>query len=658
MIDQAYLNDGGINNYYLRSLYSQTSFVYPIVNRIAQKIAAQPLIVVRKKNVNGKVISEPIGHSALKIIKHPNPVQNYYHFNVHVISELILMGNSVVLAFNNLLVPYPWENVTPVYNKDGLKYRVSGHHIGDKHTYEFTSDNVIHIRMAGLGTLYEGMSPFSPGKSDLEFMGLSQDFLTSAFKDGANPDLVVSTDKDSDTNVNALSDFIDKLYASNFGAANKRKPLALPKGVSAKRLQQSLADPELRHYRHESKLNILALLNMPPHELGIQEAGSLGSEETKNATKNFWESTLIPVQKLVSEALSIHFFGYESDLCFEYNNDGVECLQKDKLRNAEIAKIASAFFTTDEIRDRYFQAGPAPKSLQEERLPTNVKDKSYLTKGPETRTAIKAGWVQGRLKLENRLYEKSYNKVHKSVSDWLSSFIVRAFNNFDETISKRTKAIDDDDFLDIFEHQLNDLESQALDEIKNTFGIFSEISEISYDLFLKSPLLPNSPAIQRIKDRKSNGRRAVLEARKLESFAGITETTTEMILEDITKGMKQSETIQQISRRVREYQLKEIIPRRAETIARTEVLGAVSHGQSIAADDAEKELEIELEKTWIAAGDKRCRQSHKALDGEKKPKKEAFSNGLMYPRDPKGSAKETINCRCTWLVFPKGENFT
>jgi len=34
------------------------------------------------------------------------------------------------------------------------------------------------------------------------------------------------------------------------------------------------------------------------------------------------------------------------------------------------------------------------------------------------------------------------------------------------------------------------------------------------------------------------------------------------------------------------------------------------------------------------------------MDGETRPFNEPYSNGLMYPGDPGGSAEEVINCRC------------
>lgn len=52
-------------------------------------------------------------------------------------------------------------------------------------------------------------------------------------------------------------------------------------------------------------------------------------------------------------------------------------------------------------------------------------------------------------------------------------------------------------------------------------------------------------------------------------------------------------------------------------------------------------------KQWDATLDGRTRDSHRHVDGEIRELDEKFSNGLMFPGDPNGSAAEVVNCRCT-----------
>lgn len=62
-----------------------------------------------------------------------------------------------------------------------------------------------------------------------------------------------------------------------------------------------------------------------------------------------------------------------------------------------------------------------------------------------------------------------------------------------------------------------------------------------------------------------------------------------------------------------------------------------------------KERGADVVKQWDATLDGRTRDSHAALDGEIREADEEFSNGLMFPGDPAGSASEVVNCRCAVL---------
>jgi HK97 family phage portal protein len=81
---------------------------------------------------------------------------------------------------------------------------------------------------------------------------------------------------------------------------------------------------------------------------------------------------------------------------------------------------------------------------------------------------------------------------------------------------------------------------------------------------------------------------------------------------------------------------------RAKTIARTEVGGYFQKGNY----EGYKQAGVDI-KIWVAVMDDATRDSHAEADGEEVPMNMPFSNGLMFPHDPRGDAEETINCRCS-----------
>lgn len=84
----------------------------------------------------------------------------------------------------------------------------------------------------------------------------------------------------------------------------------------------------------------------------------------------------------------------------------------------------------------------------------------------------------------------------------------------------------------------------------------------------------------------------------------------------------------------------------AKRIARTEG-HRIQQTSSRDAQYAAKKKGASVLKQWDASLDGRTRDSHARVDGEIRELDEEFSNGLMFPGDPSGSAAEVINCRCT-----------
>lgn len=82
--------------------------------------------------------------------------------------------------------------------------------------------------------------------------------------------------------------------------------------------------------------------------------------------------------------------------------------------------------------------------------------------------------------------------------------------------------------------------------------------------------------------------------------------------------------------------------------ARTMMTSAQNAGRIDAFKRAES-MGIELKKVWLATLDGRTRHSHRQLDGEEQDVNDRFSNGCLYPADPRGAAKEVYNCRCTLI---------
>lgn len=128
---------------------------------------------------------------------------------------------------------------------------------------------------------------------------------------------------------------------------------------------------------------------------------------------------------------------------------------------------------------------------------------------------------------------------------------------------------------------------------------------------------------------------------------GINNTTRNMIESTLTEGIKAGEGIPELSRRITsEFNI--IGSRRAQTIARTEVVGA----SNAATYSAHKQSGIVKKRQWVATADNRTRDLHSALNMKIVKINERFRIGGYSTLAPGNFNKPEmdINCRCTTIA--------
>jgi hypothetical protein len=96
----------------------------------------------------------------------------------------------------------------------------------------------------------------------------------------------------------------------------------------------------------------------------------------------------------------------------------------------------------------------------------------------------------------------------------------------------------------------------------------------------------------------------------------------------------------------------------ARRIARTEIQGAMNGGTLAAARAAEEASGERMYKRWLATTDERVRATHAVADGQMVRLSEPFTVGgfpVQHPADPFAPPQESINCRCSMMIFTAGE---
>ena len=122
----------------------------------------------------------------------------------------------------------------------------------------------------------------------------------------------------------------------------------------------------------------------------------------------------------------------------------------------------------------------------------------------------------------------------------------------------------------------------------------------------------------------------------------------------IQSGILQGKSIGKIANDL-QRRIPDMSRKSALRAARTAMTGAQNGGRQDSYEAAVK-MGIRMKKRWIATLDGRTRDSHRKLHGKTVDVDEKFPNGLMFPGDPRGDAKELYQCRCDMVAIVEGVN--
>jgi len=684
----------------IESLFFTEDWVFIVVDLMANKISSQPLYVMRRTMEEGvEAISYADGHPLNQLIESPNPMQDYHSWMYNTVVNYGLLGNAMIWysKANQWLVSLRSALVDIAFDNKGA-IRAYNYTSGDnsleegkdrRKTVEYLAETIIHVRRPNPASLLYGLSPFMPGRKSILFSRYSTDYLNSFYLKQATPGMVLEMDKQ--VNEQQALRQLRSFELAYTGRKNQRRTMILPKGMKASPVSHSIADQKLVDLINMNRETILSLLKVPKHEVGLQEAGSLGSEEYKTALRNFWEATLIPTCRMIEGSLN-KFFAKQlgSDFFFKFDLDNVEALKDDQLSKATLAKeMLAGGMSVNEVRSKVWDLKPSPLPADDTpyvsvpKVPafgapptantapvatTEPPIKTDPLKSIETPTIDKGaslmelvqrrneGWVERYVKtMDEVVRDKEGKAIYELALETLVSMAEDAAEIIPRFLreTKSTEIKSKRELRKALVASADRYQDEFVDKyttiLKNTVetGYDSQIEFIFND--------KDKEKIAALRKKDAEGRREILRDRGLDTFDNVSKTRTEAIMASITQGTKRGESISQIISRVaKELGDFATTQNKADTIARTETLTAVSIGQGAALKNAQKVIPG-LQKAWLNAGDARVRDSHVDVQGETVDAEDDFSNGLRWPRDVGGPPEETINCRCTLVMLPPGE---
>jgi hypothetical protein len=128
-------------------------------------------------------------------------------------------------------------------------------------------------------------------------------------------------------------------------------------------------------------------------------------------------------------------------------------------------------------------------------------------------------------------------------------------------------------------------------------------------------------------------------------LVGVGDATWQLVRKQATAAVTAGLTVDELREKI--LAVEQFSVARAETIARTETVGAYVQGDLAGAKALGDQGPVE--KVWVAATDKRTRETHVAAHDQCVPFDEPFMVGdvaMEAPHDPGAPAGEVVNCRC------------
>jgi len=663
----------------IKTLFQSEDWVFLAVDAIADPISTLPLKVykVSYNDEGERVLDADMSHKVNVRLRKPNKFSTQKDLLYGLAADYVLAGNSFAwLGDAGNLYHVPAEKVLYRWGTDNIP---NGYYIVSDFDdampvpqFETDLDEMGHTKRPNPSSTIYGLSPFAPAKRSVLFNRYSQEYLNNFYLKGATPQMVLELQKEAqEKSLNRLQTTFEQSFV---GRRNQRRTMILPKGVQSKVIENKIADQNLIELIEMNADRILSVLKVPKHVVGRQESGSLGSQEMKMAIKYFWQTTITDTANALSQTLSRLFYkqlGPEYTIEFDFDN--VPELQEDVYQKAEMSNKMLGFMTVNEVRKMYWGLDPVAGG---DVLASAQQTQPFFM--PQTLSIPQSN---GEKKNENKLDPEKIKQAIKQVDEEMRGIEKDKFDSRNEAalgvlIEQNLEAVDllrkmgkktlkarIKEFSinkEEFEKRLFDSYEAMKDEyLAGHAGDLQEVTDLGFDqqLVLYTDR-SNAEAVAALRERTKDGRYALLANRGIFSFNSIRSTTLNNVMKEIAKGTEEGLSIDEVEQNIKKYFEVNSV-NRANTVARTETLQALTVGQNSVFDEAKK-AGIEFKKVWITAQDERVRADHVGANGQEASDDGFFNVGgemLKYPRDPSGSASNTINCRCTVLMLPKDEDF-
>ena len=511
--------------------------------------------------------------------------------------------------------------------------------------------NMVHARLPNPDMPIWGLSPLQVGLGVIDGEIASIEWNKALVQNSAKHSSVFLTDL-------ALTEpqhkALTKIVRDSYSGANVGKPMVLSHGLKPHSLSQTPVEMDFIESGYLEAFKICALLNCPAPVIGISRDATLAN--LVEYFKQFWDTGTLPTVAYILNSYTRSWIWNRKEwgrrYRLWYDTGRVTALQTNLKEKVEIGeRLVALGYTLNEVNNRLQLGMPEVEVGNVRHAPPGlvpIYDTSYQRRrSPEITTTeddqdeARPGEGKSFEERERKAYweqferrrETHYERLELAAEDLVQKSLLQAAN--------AVKTGEGDAGVDaVFEQSAKQWEDLLLTTWRNVGEEFYQAT---------------SDELQRRKNRTGGAYEtknfigywtSVVEdyVRRFvaEKVKSITRTDAEWIKSLVRLTLKESElSIDDAAKQI-ESLGPNYSKRRSFVIGRTEIIGT----SSFAARQSAVQSGFVSTKEWISSRDERVRESHQDIDGEKRRLNEPYSNGMMFPGDPDGPAKETIQCRC------------
>lgn len=631
--------------------------------RLLQSTVSQVPFAVQEMN-NGTWENNP-EHPLQLLLDKPNPHQTSANLKENIAGHLAIHGNSFITKIRGTggvaeIWHFPPESMQVMLGEsEYIKYYI--HKKGNEET-KIEADEIIHLLLPSPNFAYKGEGFIAAGLPTIKLQGLSEKWQADLLKNQAVVTSVIGVKEQQ--NEIQMKFLREQIGDFTYGGSKAGRTLIIPADLT---YQSMSIKPSEMQTIEQQKLTIetlCRLMRTPPPLVGDYRYATQNNFD--KAEQIYWNTVIIPMLTGICDILTLQLASEFSDtgklrVVPDFSNVGA--LQKDMESMARVfqtlvqngvkpraaAKRLSLGINEDDIVEDFIYNYGA--GVEDESTGESEKEPEQEATNDETKK-LKHIRKMGSAMIEENQRLKYWKALDDSRQQWenaLDEEIVQTFKGE----SKRVVQAFRDGGRDSALRAVTDERWRAV--LRPAYvNALQAYGTLRYEEIGKLGGAKAQKAFQPLAEEIRIWLNLVI-TQKVTYMTGTTKSKLAAIIDETVQDGGNSDNVaKEILSMYSHWQGEDdsgIDEARAYTIARTEMGTVMNASHDFAAKQYANDFDVALGTEWVSSRDSRVRESHRIMDGQSVFLGEKFSNGLHFPCDPEGAAKETIKCRCVATHF-------